>query len=80
MAALEVALPVLLRLMDLAVFALRRLPERDAEREAAVARLREMVEAGARPSDADFQVVLRSLADAAEQRDNIIALKGEEES
>ncbi len=73
-------LMLVIRLIDLAVAGLQRLPERNAEREEALARLRTMVDSGVRPTEADYWRVFDKLKDLGEERDAVVASKSTDAS
>lgn len=73
-----VELELLLRTLDLAAFGLSRLPARDADREATLTRLTDMIRRGEVPTEEDYRSVLDAIESLANERDNIIALKHEE--
>jgi len=74
MSGTEIAL--LLRLLDLGVWALSRLPVRNQEHEAALNRIKEMIAAGIKPTEEDYKKVLDAIVAQASVRDNLIVLKG----
>lgn len=69
-------LELILQLANLAVWALQRLPQRDAEHEAALQKIINMINNGEQPSQEDFADVLRRIREQSQVRDNLIALKG----
>lgn len=73
-----VELELLLRTLDLAAFGLSRLPARDADREATLTRLTDMIRRGEVPTEEDYRSVLEAIDALANQRDNIVAMKPEE--
>ena len=66
----------IIRLLDLGVWALARLPVRNEEHEAALNRLKDMIALGVIPTQEDYKKVLDAIAAQASIRDNLIALKG----
>lgn len=68
---------LILRLSDLALWAMQRLPKRNAETEAALKEITEMIENGEVPTQEDFERVLSEIEVLSQERDNIIALKPE---
>lgn len=70
----EIAL--IIRLLDLGVWALSRLPKRNEEHEKALNRLKDMIAQGVIPTEEDYKRVLDAIAAQASIRDNLIELKG----
>ncbi len=68
---------LILRLLDLGVWALSRLPVRNEEHEKALMRLKDMIALGVIPTEEDYKKVLDAISAQASIRDNLIALKGE---
>lgn len=75
-----VALPIVLKLLELSAYALQRLPERNAQREAALEKVAGMVRAGEQPTEADFQAAFDAIDAAAAERENILAMKRAQEA
>lgn len=68
---------LILRLLDLGVWALSRLPVRNQEHEAALTRIKAMIETGEIPTEDDYKKVIDAINAQSAIRDNLIALKGE---
>lgn len=66
-----------IRLLDLGVWALSRLPVRNQEHEAALRRIQVMIQEGRTPTQEDYKKVLDAITAQASIRDNLIVLKGE---
>ncbi len=67
---------LIVQLLDLGVWALSRLPVRNQEHEAALAKIKNMIAAGVIPTEEDYKKVLDAIAAQASIRENLIALKG----
>lgn len=63
--------------IDVGLWALSRLPERAQEKEEALARVRAIVETGVPPTEADHALINEAISLSAQQRDELIAAKPE---
>ena len=77
MTGAEIAL--ILKLIDISIFLMERLPERNAEREAQVKRLNDMIRNGEQPTEADYARALEAIEAVSNERDRLIALKPKED-
>jgi len=68
---------LLVKLADLALWGLQRLPARNSETESRLQKIVEMINNGETPSREDFEDVLARIKEQSQIRDNIIAMKSE---